>query len=123
MCSPSSGVWSILKSPVCSTTPAGVWIATATQSGMLCVTRRNSIVKLPTVDALARLDLASAAPATSAPCSSSFGSTSASVSFVPKIGPSKCDDHVRHGADVVLVAVRQHERLDPVPLPAGAGPG
>ena len=46
--SPSSGVWSILKSPVWMTTPCGVSIATATQSGMLCVTRRNSSVNAPT---------------------------------------------------------------------------
>ena len=32
---PSIGVWSSLKSPLCTMTPAGVCKATATQSGML----------------------------------------------------------------------------------------
>ena len=31
--------------------------------------------------------------------------------------------HVRHGADVILVAVRQHERRELVLLRAGADPG
>jgi hypothetical protein len=48
-CSPSIGVWSILKSPVKSTTPTGQVTATATQSGMLCVTRMNSSDSGPTV--------------------------------------------------------------------------
>ena len=47
-CSPSIGVWSILKSPVWMMTPCGVVIASAAQSGILCVTRRNSIEKGPT---------------------------------------------------------------------------
>ena len=34
--------------------PTGVVIASATQSGMLCVTRMNSIVNGPTVTRLAR---------------------------------------------------------------------
>ena len=54
--SPSSGVWSILKSPVWITTPRGVSIASATQSGMLCVTRRNSMRERADRDALARAD-------------------------------------------------------------------
>ncbi len=39
---PSSGSWSILKSPVCSTTPAGVRIATASASGIEWLTAKNS---------------------------------------------------------------------------------
>ena len=50
------GVWSILKSPVNSRTPTGVVMATATQSGMLCVTRMNSSVKRADGDGFARLD-------------------------------------------------------------------
>ena len=48
-CWPSIGVWSTLKSPVWTTTPTAVWMASARQSGMLCVTRMNSIVNGPTV--------------------------------------------------------------------------
>ena len=39
---PSSGSWSILKSPVCSTTPAGVLMATASASGIEWLTAKNS---------------------------------------------------------------------------------
>ena len=39
---PSSGSWSILKSPVCSTRPAGVRIATASASGIEWLTAMNS---------------------------------------------------------------------------------
>ena len=39
---PSSGSWSILKSPVCRTTPAGVVTATASASGMEWLTAKNS---------------------------------------------------------------------------------
>ena len=31
----SIGVWSSLKSPVCTTTPTGVWMPSPTPSGML----------------------------------------------------------------------------------------
>ena len=61
----------------------GVWIASATQSGMLCVTRRNSIVNGPTCDALARLDRLAGGRGGRCSCSSSLGSTSASVSGDP----------------------------------------
>ncbi len=39
---PSSGSWSILKSPVCRTMPAPVRIATASASGMEWLTATNS---------------------------------------------------------------------------------
>ena len=64
-------------------TPTGVWMASATQSGMLCVTRMNSIANGPTVDAIARPHGDPSGVASSRPCSRSFGSTSASVSGVP----------------------------------------
>ena len=48
---PSSGNWSILKSPVCSTRPALVRIATARPSGMEWLTARNSQVERPERDA------------------------------------------------------------------------
>ena len=81
-CSPSSGVWSILKSPVWTTVPTGDPIASASASGMLCVTRRNSIVRSPT-DTCSRGLTGTSRSAASIPCSSSFASTSASVSGVP----------------------------------------
>ena len=43
----SSGSWSILKSPVCSTTPAGVLMATAIASGIEWLTAKNSRSKGP----------------------------------------------------------------------------
>ena len=46
---PSSGVWSILKSPVCRIEPNGVSTTTAVPSGIECVTRRNRIVNGPAV--------------------------------------------------------------------------
>ena len=45
---PSSGSWSILKSPVCSTRPAGVRIATASASGIEWLTAMNSQSNGPT---------------------------------------------------------------------------
>ena len=59
----------------------GVWMASATQSGMLCVTRMNSTVNGPIVTRSRGRTGTSWRP--SIPCSSSFGSTSASVSGVP----------------------------------------
>ena len=44
---PSAGVWSILKSPVWMTRPAGVVIARPMASGMEWHTRKNSIPNLP----------------------------------------------------------------------------
>ena len=65
------------------TTPSGVWMARATQSGMLCVTRMNSMPNGPMVTRSEGRTVVSRARATSMPCSTSFGSTSASVSGVP----------------------------------------
>ena len=80
-CWPSIGVWSILKSPVCTSVPTGVWMASATQSGMLCVTRMNSISNGPTVTrSRGRTGTRRCAP--SSPCSFSLGSMNASVSGV-----------------------------------------
>ena len=81
-CSPSSGVWSILKSPVWMTVPTGVVTASATAPGMLCVTRRNSIERSPTSTRVRGCTGVSRVPA-SIPWRSSFALTSASVSGVP----------------------------------------
>ncbi len=54
---PSSGSWSILKSPVCSSVPAGVRIATASASGIEWLTATNSQSKRPELLALPLLDV------------------------------------------------------------------
>ncbi len=110
-CWPSSGVWSTLKSPVWTSVPAGVCSASPTQSGMLCVTRRNSTVIEPMTMRSPGATVTSLSPG-SIWCSSSLGSTSASVSGVPYTGPFEQRPHVGHPADVVLVSVRQDEGRD-----------
>ena len=47
MTSPSMGVESILKSPVCTTAPIRVWMAKATESAMEWFTWMNSTWNLP----------------------------------------------------------------------------
>ena len=54
---PSMGVWSSLKSPVCRTLPAGLWKNTPTAPGMEWFTAKNSAVKHPKLHLVARLDL------------------------------------------------------------------
>ena len=76
-----------MKSPVWIMIPTGVVMASATQSGMLCVTRMNSIVNGPIVTTSRGLTVFSR-PFASISCSSSFGCTSASVIAVPYTGPS-----------------------------------
>jgi hypothetical protein len=88
-CWPSIGVWSILKSPVWMMVPAGEVMASATQSGMLCVTRMNSMLSGPIVIVSRGWTVFSRFLSSRRPCSSSFGSTSASVIAVPYTGPSK----------------------------------
>ena len=83
---PSSGSWSILKSPVCTTMPAGVRMATARASGMEWLTATNSQSKGPML-------LAGAPSATSRVygrmrCSWSLASMSARVSLEPISGMS-----------------------------------
>ncbi len=108
-CSPSSGVWSILKSPVWTTTPAGVWMASATQSGMLCVTRMNSISNGPTVHAVARPHRHQPALLVEPVLAQlRLDERERQRRAVDRPGDPRQD--VRHAADVVLVAVRQHER-------------
>ncbi len=69
-------------------TPTGVVIASATQSGMLWVTRMNSMVNGPAVTVCFGVTGLSRSPG-SMPCSSSLGSTRARVMAVPYTGPSK----------------------------------
>ena len=83
---PPMGRWSNLKSPVCSRVPAGECRATATQSGIECVTPRNSASNGPTLrgGSPAAISIISVSP--SRRCSSSLPRTSARVNLVPRIG-------------------------------------
>src|SRR5919199_1231350 len=82
---PSSGSWSILKSPVCSTVPAEVRTATARASGIEWLTATNSHSNGPN---------RSTCPSRTASvygvirCSFSFASTKARVSWEPTSGRS-----------------------------------
>ena len=83
---PSSGSWSILKSPVCSTRPAGVRIATASASGMEWLTAMNSRSNGPRVSRSP--SLTTWCTVSLRRCSRSLGSSSASVSSDPTSGMS-----------------------------------
>ncbi len=82
---PSSGSWSILKSPVCRTTPAPVRIATASASGMEWLTERNSHSNGPS---RSRPPSLTASVYGVIRCSRSLASTSARVNVEPTIGRS-----------------------------------
>ena len=47
MCCPITGVWSILKSPVCTTGPSGVSMIIPAESGIECETEKNSTERSP----------------------------------------------------------------------------
>ena len=82
---PSSGSWSILKSPVCSTTPAGVVMATAMASGIEWLTAKNSSSNGPNDS---RPPSATSTAAGVIRCSVSLLRTSPSVSREPISGMS-----------------------------------
>ena len=84
---PSSGSWSILKSPVCSTMPAGVRMATARASGIEWFTATNSRSKGPKLIVSPSLTISWTTSFTR--CSRSLGPTSASVSWDPTRGMSE----------------------------------
>ena len=83
---PSSGSWSILKSPVCRTIPAPVRMATASASGMEWLTATNSrshgpmLIRSPSVTMFCTTSLMR--------CSRSLEPISASVSWEPTSGMS-----------------------------------
>ena len=110
---PSSGSWSILKSPVCSRTPAGVRIATASASGIEWLTAKNSQCERP--GRVGRPRPRPRPASASIRCSRSFASTSARVNREPTSGMSAAQpQQVRDGADVVLVPVGEDDGLDVV---------
>ena len=82
---PSSGSWSILKSPVCSTRPAGVRMATASASGIEWLTARNSQSNGPNE---LRSPSTTSTVTGSRRCSASLLCTRARVSLEPTSGMS-----------------------------------
>ena len=110
---PSSGSWSILKSPVCSTVPAPVRTATASASGIEWLTATNSQSKGPN---RSRWPSRTVSEYGVIRCSLSLASTRARVSCEPTSGMSGAQpQQVGHGTDVVLVAVGEDDRLDVLP--------
>ena len=83
---PSSGSWSILKSPVCSTMPAPVRIATASASGIEWLTATNSSSKGPNV--IRSPSLTTWCTVSRSRCSRSLLPSSARVSSEPTSGMS-----------------------------------
>ena len=110
---PSSGSWSILKSPVCSTVPAPVRIATASASGMEWLTATNSRSKGPKL---------SRSPSATIVRDGVLQAVLAQLGADQRQGELGADQRdvlalaqqVRHRTDVVLVAVGQHQRVDGV---------
>ena len=80
VCTPSMGVWSSLKSPVCSTLPAGLWKNTPTAPGMEWFTAKNSASMQPSFTLSA--GLISTSLAFFMRCSASLPSMRPSVSLV-----------------------------------------
>ena len=84
---PSSGSWSILKSPVCRTSPAPVRIATASASGIEWLTATNSrsqgpkLIRSPSATMCCSVSLMR--------CSRSLDPISARVSWEPTSGMSR----------------------------------
>ena len=114
---PSSGSWSILKSPVCRIVPAGVRTATASASGIEWLTAMNSRSKSPMPDPVAVGDhplIGVAQPVLAELLrqqgQGQLGADQRDVRPLPQ--------QVRHRADVVLVSVGQHQP-DHVVQPVG----
>ena len=109
---PSRGSWSSLMSPVCSTRPAGVRIATASASGMEWLTAKysQSHAAVAQPGALLHLQQVRGEPVLLAlgrdQRQREPGADHGEVRALPQ--------QERHGADVVLVAVGEHERVDVV---------
>ena len=83
---PSSGSWSILKSPVCRMRPASVLIATASASGIEWLTATNSRSNAPTC--VCSPSVTTSSTVLRRRCSLNFSRSSASVSLEPMSGMS-----------------------------------
>ena len=95
---------------------AGVWIASATQSGMLCVTRMNSIVNGPTVTRSRGRDRRQPRPAVDAVLLQLRLDAAPASAACRRPGRRRSGSTCGTRADVILVAVRQHQRRDRVLL-------
>ena len=85
MGSPSTGVKSTLKSPVCTTVPTGVWMASAQAPAMEWFTLMNSMRNAPSCMRSPGSTTFICTPSMWR-CSLSFCATSAKVSRVPYMG-------------------------------------
>ena len=109
---PSSGSWSSLMSPVCSTSPAGVRIATASASGIEWLTAKYSQSNAPWCSRVALLHLEQVR---GEPVLLALGRDEGERepgADDRQLGPLAQQE--RHRADVVLVTVGEHERVDVV---------
>ena len=109
---PSSGSWSILKSPVWTTMPAGVRMATARASGMEWLTATNSQSKGPMRSRCPSVDLEGVradAVLLELRLDEGEGQLGADQRDVRLLAEEE-----RDAADVVLVAVREDDALDVV---------
>ena len=106
---PSSGVWSILKSPVCSTDGGRPRIATASASGIEWLTAIELQTPWPDGRRLALADLAAAAVGSGVDQVSRTPARACSRD--PMIGMSATlAQQVGQRADVVLMSVSEHDR-------------
>ena len=113
---PSTGVWSSFQSPVWTTRPADVSTTSAVESGIECATRTSSMRNGPSSSGGSPGSAATSSAFCPSPCSSSFDFTSARVSGVATTAVHvDLAQEVRQAADVVLVAVRQHDGPDAAP--------
>ena len=87
--SPCIGVKSILKSPECTTTPAGVVIAMATASAILWLERINSTLKLSPILTVSPAFTLCLSMLFNKLCSFNLASIRPIVSFVPYTGTFK----------------------------------
>ena len=116
---PSSGNWSILKSPVCSTRPAAVRIATARPSGIEWLTAMNSQSNGPSA---CRCPSRTSMRLRGDPVLLELGLDEGQGEPGPHQGDVRpLAQQVRDGADVVLVAVREHDGDDLVEPAADPG--
>ena len=124
---PSTGVWSSFQSPVWTTRPASVSMTSATESGIECATRTSSTRNGPSSSGSSSGDASISSAAWPSPCSSSFDLTSAERQPCRDDGVDVHLPHeVREPADVVLVAVREHDGAHTLAVevarrPAGEG--
>ena len=99
-------------SPVCSTSPAGVRIATASASGIEWLTAKYSQSHGP---CRSRAPSATSSRCGVSRCSLHLAATSASVNRDPTtVQVRPLAQQERHRTDVVLVAVGEHQRVDVV---------